>query len=491
MDMCLAPKYITNRSLHWNLFQPLKLSVPCGKCEECKRSNRSDWFVRSYYEWQKCKTSTFFYTLTYNNEHLPLFDGIACFKKKDLQDFLKRLRFRLDKYNVKLKYIITCEYGELRNRSHYHALFFLSREINPYWFLRFVNDSWQYGFVKPGDNVGIVSSDLGIQYVTKYITKDMVQLEKVLPILAPRVFVRYYKLYNYCLARWNRVSKCTFVLNQDYTFSRKIFGNCSDDELEFLQKFLTKIRRQVNKYTPFHLQSTKLGVNMIERVNDALENVPVLRSTGSVTLYKLPRYIKRLLWYDVIEGQNSHKKDTFILNESGKKHILDKIVFDVERDKSNYEEILINSSRVTADLLPILHELGNDFKHVRDVVFWCQHFDLDLEVLSIYKNVFRGRVDFVGFETLTKDYVKDSYMDVLEYHLQTIPNMDFGELYKDTHLVQSLASLLWNNNVFFQPYERSLQILDAIDRSMKMHQIDAKLEQEKKSRKLRDVLNNV
>ena len=122
--MCLSPRYITNRSLHWDLFQPLKLQVPCGKCEECKRSNRSDWFVRSYYEWQKSQNSTFFYTLTYNNDNLPKFAGIACFRKKDLQDFLKRLRFRLDKYNVKLKYLITCEYGELRNRSHYHALFF-------------------------------------------------------------------------------------------------------------------------------------------------------------------------------------------------------------------------------------------------------------------------------------------------------------------------------------------------------------------------------
>ena len=489
--MCLNPRYVTNRSLHWNLFQPLKLQVPCGKCEECKRSNRSDWFVRSYYEWQKCKTSTYFYTLTYNNEFLPKFDGIACFRKKDLQDFLKRLRFRLDKYNVKLKYLITCEYGELRNRSHYHALFFLSRDINPYWFLRFVTDSWNYGFVKPGDNVGSVSSDLGIQYVTKYITKDMVQLEKILPLLAPRVFVRYYRLYNYCITRWNKVANCTFVLNSDFTFSRKLLGKCDDIELEFLQKFLTKIRREVNKYIPFHLQSTKLGVNMIDRVNDVLENVPVFRSNGSVTLYKLPRYIKRLLWYDVIEGQNSHKKDTFVLNDAGKKHILDKIEFDVQRDKTHFEEVLLNSSKVSSDILSVLHHMGNDFKHVRDLVFWCQHFDLDLEVLSIYKNVFRGRVDFVGIDTLTKEYVKDSYKDVLEYHLETTPNMDFGELYKDSHLVQSLSSLLWNNNEFFQPYEHSLQILDTIDRTLKMYQIDAKLEQDKNTRKLRDLLNNV
>lgn len=469
---------------------PVKLQVPCGKCEECKKQNRNDWFVRSYFEWTKCRKSTFFYTLTYNNEHLPKFDGVACFRKKDLQDFLKRLRFRLDKFDIKLKYLITCEYGEQKNRSHYHALFFLDKEINPYWFLRFVTDSWSCGFVKTGDNVGLVTSDLGIQYVTKYITKDCVHVEKILPLLAPRVFSRYYSLYNYVCKRYNKVSQCSFKMNEDYSFSRQLFGRCYDDDLEFLQKFLTKIRRQVSRYSPFHLQSSKIGVSCIEKVNGLLDSIPVLKSNGRVQSYRIPRYIKRLLWYDCVEGENSHKKDTFVLNDAGKRHFIEVIDTQIKTDVNRFESVLLNASSIDTSIIESLNKLGFGFKHPRDVVFWAQHFDLDLDVLSIYKSVFRGRCDFVGYDDLTESYIKDSWHDVFEYHLQASVNMDFGTIYKDSKLVTNLTSILWNNNPLFQPYEQALIIIDEIDWHLKNRQTLASLEKDKDARKLRDLLNN-
>lgn len=489
--MCLCPKYITNRKLHWNLFEPVKLHVPCGKCEECKQMGRSDWFVRSYFEWLKSRESTYFYTLTYNNEHLPTFDGIACFNKKDLQDFLKRLRNRLSPLGISLKYLITCEFGELRNRSHYHALFFLSENINAFWLKKMIAEAWQKGFVKEGQNYGLVSSDLGISYVTKYITKDCEHVEKVLPLLAPRVFARYYRLYNYVCNRFNIRPLASFKMNSDFSFSRQLFGKCSDEDLEFVQKFLTKIRRQVNRYTPFHLQSTKLGVNMVDKVCDVLEQVPVLKSKGQIQMYRIPRYIKRLLWYDCVEGENSHKKDTFILNEKGKKHLFEKIEMQVLHDIENYRFLLVNSSsNVENDILPILKNSGFEFKHARDVVHWCQHFDLDLETLSIYKNVFRGRCDFVGYDGLTEQYIKDSWRDVLDYHLHAVPNMDFGEIYKDSKLVQNLSSILWNRTELFQPYEQALTILDTLQLQQKKYAVAAKLEKDRNARRLRDYINN-
>lgn len=485
--MCLSPRYITNRSLHWNLFQPLKMVVPCGKCVECQNSKRSEWFVRSYFEWKRSKMG-FFYTLTYNNEHLPSFDGVPVFCKKHLQDFIKRLRYRLDKHDIKLKYLFSCEYGELRKRSHYHVLFFVDKEINPYWFLRFVDDSWQFGFVKSGDNVGVINSDMGIQYVTKYITKDSLHLDALLPVLAPKVFSRYYKLFNYFIKRYGHAPLCTFRMNSDYSFSRVLLGRCSDDDLELVQKFLTKIRRQVNRYQPFHMQSSRFGANMIERVNESLEKVPVLKSSGKVELYKIPRYIKRLLWYDCVEGENSHKKDTFVLNDKGKKHLLEKIDLDIANDKNEFEKVLLNCSSINSIVLKPLKELGYDFKYVRDLVHWCQHFDLDLEVLSIYKNVFRGRVDFCGYENLNSAFIKDSWKDVFEYHLNSLPSFDFGEIYKDSHMVACLTSLLWNNNAFFQIYEYALQIIGVIQWSFSLSSAEAQKLQEKESRHLREFI---
>ena len=213
---CLHPKYITNRTLHYDLFKPLKIAVPCGKCEACKRANRSDWFIRAVYEWKEHGCSnTFFYTLTYNNEHLPRFCGVPCFRKKDIQDFMKLLRVRLDKLDIKCKFLCTCEYGELRNRSHYHILIYLSKECNPYWLYRFIRDSWKNGFVMPGANVGLVNSYAGIQYVTKYVTKDFSHMDVILPRFAPAIFKRYYKLYNYLNARNYRQPQVSIKMNPD------------------------------------------------------------------------------------------------------------------------------------------------------------------------------------------------------------------------------------------------------------------------------------
>lgn len=490
--MCLQPKYITNRTLHFNLFQPLKISVPCGKCEECKSQIRNEWFTRCYFEWQRHRLSTFFYTLTYNNEHVPMFEGFTCFRKKDLQDFLKRLRFYLYKMGISLKYMITCEYGEKFNRSHYHALFFLSKELNPYIFYHIVEKCWQNGFVKYGDNAGLVNSANGIQYVTKYVTKDFMHLRNVLKPLATLVFSRYYRLFHYVCKRRGSYPPCSFVFNDDCSFSRKIFGNCSDYDLEFLQKFLTKMRREVNRFIPFHIQSTKLGSNIIDRCDKDLERCFVLCPNGKATPAPLPRYIKRMLWYDVVESETTGKNSRFVLNDEGKKHLLKKISISVQNDVDEYSSVLMNMSSCPEDVINYFGklDLSFGFKHVRDLVFYAQHFDLDLEVLSIYKNVFRGRLNMYNITSLTSQYVKDSYMDILEYSLYAIPNMDFGIISKDSKLVANLSTMLWNLDPFFQVYEEALQILDAVKIYRSTLACNAKLEQDEKSRKLRELIKN-
>lgn len=491
--MCLSPKYITNRCLHYDLFKPLKLQVPCGKCEECKSKNRNDWFTRCYFEWQRCRESSFFYTLTYNNEHLPKYCGVQRFSKRDIQLFIKKLRFRLNKLDIKCKYIVTCEFGDKLKRCHYHVGFFLDKRINPFWFLRFVEDSWtdskgeSLGFVKSGDNVGLINSSAGIQYVTKYITKDKAHLNEVLPKFAPTVFKRYYDLFHYVCLRYHCLPQCSFRMNSDFSFSRQVFGGCSDDDLDFVQKFLTKMRRIMSEITPFHLQSTGLGSNMVEKADNILEQVPILQQNGKVLMSRIPRYIKRMLWYDCVEGQNSGKKDTFVLNEIGKKHLLEKYEFQIERDKQNYQKVLLNASNLHESILPTLNQLGHDFKHPRDVVFWCEHFDLDLEVLSIYKNIFRGRVDEFDIQDLNAVCIKDSWLDIAYQSVYASADMDFGEIYKNQSLVTALNSCLWNLNPFFQPYELALQILDCIDLQQRDFAALGKAKQEEKRRQLRQL----
>lgn len=487
--MCTNQRYITNRSLHYDLFKPLKLSVPCGKCEECKRQNRNEWFVRSYYEWLRHdKTNTFFYTLTYNNDNLPLYQGIQHFSKRHIQLFIKRLRKVLSQYDITLKYLITCEFGELRGRCHYHALFFLSTYLNPYIFYKIVRDTWTYGFVKYGENVGLVNSSAGIQYVTKYVTKDYSHLDLVLPKFAPMIFVRYKELYDYLCKRYALSPSISFRMNKDYTFSRVILAKYEKKDEDFAQMFLTKMRRILNQLCPFHLQSTRLGSNIseISDVNKALEQVPVLKQDGKCDIYKMPRYIRRLLWYDVVEGENSGKRDTFVLNEEGKKHMLSMVERQVKEQVSVYESLIVNSTRLHESyLLPLNQLLSTDFKHIRDVVFFLTHFDLDVEVMALYKAVFRGRLCTFDLDYLNAQFVKDNWFDYATACIFDSSEFDYGEICRNYSLQKELSRFLFNNTTFFQPYEFACCLFDTLITLEKKYSNNATFEKEKLVRKIR------
>lgn len=92
--------------------------------------------TRLYYQYKHCEDlggQTFFYTLTYNDAHMPKHYGMNCFDYEDLRDLLtggfrKQL---LRKYGTTFKYFIGAELGDgkgsrgMHNNPHYHILFFL------------------------------------------------------------------------------------------------------------------------------------------------------------------------------------------------------------------------------------------------------------------------------------------------------------------------------------------------------------------------------
>lgn len=490
---CTNPKYITNRTLHYTLFQPLRMKVPCGKCEACLKSQRDDWFIRCVYEWKStgCRTG-FFYTLTFNNEHLPRYYGLPCFSKELVQKFLKRLRFRLDKLHIKLKYLLVCEYGELRGRAHHHVFFNLSREVNPYWFFRFVQDSWvdgkgdSLGFVKPGDNVGLIDSYQGISYVTKYITKDFAHLDTVLPRFAPWIFKRYYDLYNYVCSRYHIMPQCSFKMNSDYSFSRQIFGKCSDEDLMFVQKFLTKMRREINKVVPFHLQSQGLGSNIIDCPTLSHGMIPHVDSKG-IRYYKIPRYFKRKLWYDCIENERDGKRTKFVLNDAGKNHILDKLDDTIATEKHKLEYVTLNSnlSKIDSSIVFFLKEKGYGFSDVRDLVSYIGHLSLNLDVLALYSAVFRGRYNIYGNIELNGDFLLNHYKEFVTDTLYEVSRYDFGAICKDRTLLDRLEYSLFNYHPFFQVYEENLRLLEMIYSYHNENASAASASLERKERKAR------
>lgn len=136
--------------------------VPCGSCFGCKKSKIFEWSIRLNCELQTQKGKALFITLTYDDDHYI----DSSLNKKDLQDFLKRLRDKLD-YR-KIKYYAVGEYGDKSFRKHFHLIifnvFYEDKDV--------INDCWNFGFID------IAPVEQGsIYYVVGYVQK---KLEKLL-----------------------------------------------------------------------------------------------------------------------------------------------------------------------------------------------------------------------------------------------------------------------------------------------------------------------
>lgn len=114
--------------------------IPCRHCWACHLNYAKDWATRLTYE---CKyhEHRYFITLTYDEEHLPLFESMKYIDKdgqvsifendgtwtgslvpEDMTKFIKKLR---KFYNVDgIKYFYAGEYGEKTERPHYHMILF-------------------------------------------------------------------------------------------------------------------------------------------------------------------------------------------------------------------------------------------------------------------------------------------------------------------------------------------------------------------------------
>lgn len=118
--MCISPKLL--------VVNGERIRVSCRKCYECIRNRKREWLQRILSE-VSVSDVCFFSLISYNDENYPNPDVAD---KAAIQKLIKRLRVALERnfsngsgFTPKLKYFIVSEYGEERNRLHYHALFFL------------------------------------------------------------------------------------------------------------------------------------------------------------------------------------------------------------------------------------------------------------------------------------------------------------------------------------------------------------------------------
>lgn len=337
--MCTSPITIKNNSRRYrDGVHKMFFNVPCGHCKDCLKQQQDDWFVRSFFEYnrvKKCGGSVFFPTLTYNDYFIPIyFDEefhytIPCFSREDIKSFRDKLRVYLsrdwymyvddeghisyhscstglrgDKSRIKfesdkkhyslywkgvdfnevgtIRFIITSEFGSKTGRSHYHGLLFVPFPISVKQMLFFLRKAWIFGFVGVPKKGLEVQSVNAVQYCMKYVSKDQYWLKK-------------YEVSTYISLLKDRIDK------GDESAKEKL--------------------KQFRACMPNHYQSTGFGFDMVKVLNDdnIINNEVNLSEFGFVTKNKfrftLPRYIVRKLttYKDEfgLDVPTTHYKDLF------------------------------------------------------------------------------------------------------------------------------------------------------------------------------------
>jgi hypothetical protein len=154
-----------------------RLTVPCGRCGNCRRARRNQWAFRLQQE-LKDSENAYFITLTYSDERLPQFvnnetgEVKSNLRKTDLQKFIKRLReqqYRQTKQR-KFRYYAVGEYGTETDRAHYHFIGFNIDRI----IIDQLDKLWGHGHT----HIGTVNEG-SILYVAKYhVNRNMGQEEE-------------------------------------------------------------------------------------------------------------------------------------------------------------------------------------------------------------------------------------------------------------------------------------------------------------------------
>lgn len=156
----------------------------CGRCAPCRLNKQRVWITRLMLEALQHEVS-FFVTLTYRYEWHPPLEVSACMpldgrvSLRDVQLFLKRLREAVRDVSPRLRYFLTAEYGDARQRPHYHAVLFgalKGEHRNPEKGVRYegcdcvICRAWNLGNVF----IGTVTSD-SVSYVVSYLQKGSLQ----------------------------------------------------------------------------------------------------------------------------------------------------------------------------------------------------------------------------------------------------------------------------------------------------------------------------
>ncbi len=237
-----------------------RTNFPCGRCMPCLVTRKKELILRLLLE-ARSSYQVWYVTLTYNRDHLPPGGNLV---KKDLDDYLKRLR---KSTMFTWRYLACGEYGDKKNRPHYHLILFAEREI-----------TFEMGYCKIRKKITCLDSPF-IDSWTK--DNNPIGFVDIIPILSIEDSAR---IYGYVAG---------YVLEQ-LTEHKDRKG-----EPEFITRSKKLGYREIPKIVRM-LKSHKVGTEYIKGV-EITNDLKMIKFGGK--LYPLGRYLRD----KIIEGLGGEK----------------------------------------------------------------------------------------------------------------------------------------------------------------------------------------
>lgn len=133
--MCIAPITIKNpyyrlgsKGLNYlHNTHDSHIQVPCGHCSQCVALRQSFFLQRVQME--SLRSDLFFFTLTYDNKHLPRIKiGEYDLPYPDISHVQKMFKRVRKIYHLPISYIVVSEYGCSKHRPHFHGILAIPKQ---------------------------------------------------------------------------------------------------------------------------------------------------------------------------------------------------------------------------------------------------------------------------------------------------------------------------------------------------------------------------
>lgn len=229
---------------------PQGIFVPCGKCISCRVNRQEEWIFRLEKEMLRAIGSSYAITLTYSDDYVPWDQETGLvLDKEDLQLFTKRLsnyasRKKMPRdYNGtriifenenQYKYYAVGEYGEKRQRPHFHIIVLNYPVIDHNQFGDIVDFAWTDENRKSkGFTYVDKLTTKAIRYVVGYIVENKKKEFQAFSMISKNIGKVYLTLDNQRYHRQN--------VNQ---YAKKINGTHIKLPRYYRDKFFTRLDKE-------------------------------------------------------------------------------------------------------------------------------------------------------------------------------------------------------------------------------------------------------